>query len=201
LRLGELPLLPAGTISGGRSLLLVASGCLGGRPSGDEEEDRLACGEGFSATRSTLGAVLVKISRRTSFGKLGLQVVHASIGTGIVDVNSAPAPEMTDSIFTLASQLRYGVILPRSPRLDVSAAGIGAARDDWRVRAVAGGSELYTENWRVIAERSGLTIEDGRTYALVLLGPWLGLGLEGFWNVPRAMLYSTDPLPAPVAGP
>jgi hypothetical protein len=155
--------------------LLVATGCLGGLTSGDDEQDQLACGEEYVDRRSTLGAVLVRISRRYQYGRLGIQVVHASMGTGIIDVSSAPAPGMTDSIFTLASQLRYGVILPRSPRLDVSAAGIGAARNDWRVRAVGNGSELYTEDWRVIAERS---------------------------DPPRAALFPTDPLPAdPVGAP
>jgi hypothetical protein len=52
---------------------------------------------------------------------------------------------------------------------------------------------LYSESWAELLERSQLTIEDGRGYTLVYVGPGVGLPAQDFWNAPRVVAVQNDP--------
>jgi hypothetical protein len=196
LRTGLLPIVPPGTLSAGRSMLLVGTGCIGG-PAFVANEARLACGETYSAESPTLSAVLVRLSRTRGVGKLGLQVVQASLATEEVEVRSAPLTMVSELPITLTAQHGYGVVMPDTARIDLPASTFGATSSLWGVQVSQGGSVLYSEPWADIAEQSGVTVQDSRSYSLVLVGPSVGLAPRYFWNASRVVVVENDPTYAP----
>ncbi|MFZ5892579.1 MAG: hypothetical protein ACOY0T_16090 [Myxococcota bacterium] len=194
LRAGRLPTVPAGTLSVGRSALLVANGCIGG----EAFDSRLApnaCGAGYSGKAPSLSAVLVQMSRRTSPFRLGLQVVHASLASPKLSVISAPT-EANDALRGIAFDVELGEILPRVPDLSADAASYGVNGSDWRLEMSSGSATVYAEPWSSVLRNAGFTsLSDGETFALVIVGPGLGLPLSRheLWNPSRVVLLPTDP--------
>ncbi|HLV66318.1 MAG TPA: hypothetical protein VKY73_10930 [Polyangiaceae bacterium] len=194
LRARALPVLPPGTLTGGRSTLLVATGCLGG-PGYTHPRETLACGDAYAWNRPTIGAVLVRLSQSRAFGKLGLQTLQASLATGEVDMRSAPLSDSAYTPITIGGRLTYGVITPRSARVSLSIAEYNADAKDWGIQVVEAGSVLHVESWAEVVEHSSVTLENGRSYTLVLLGPAVGLRPNGFWNPSLVSIVDNDPLP------
>jgi len=193
LRAARLPTIPAGTLAVGRSTLFVADGCVGGAAFTSRLAEN-ACGAGYSATAPTLGGVLVQMSRRSTFTRVGLQVVHASLASGPVNVTAA-TPAGDQSPLFIASNVQLGAILPRFPDLSQSASSYGVT-SNWQVELYQGGSRVLAEPWQDLMTRAGLSeIPDGKTFALVVLGPGLGLPLSRplLWNPSRIALVPTDP--------
>ncbi|MGC4094935.1 MAG: hypothetical protein QM756_44860 [Polyangiaceae bacterium] len=194
LRAARLPNVPAGTLSQGRSTLLVANGCIGGRGV-DSRLSANACGDGYSERAPTLSAVFAALSRRTDPSKLGLQVLNASLASPELDVFAAPASGSPGpSLITLGAEL--GTLVPRLPALVGAAMDYGVSDPDWGVQLSHGGSQLFSEPWQTIVSHAGLTsLSDGKTYALVVLGPGLGLPLSRtlLWNTSRVAVVPTDP--------
>lgn len=194
LRVARLPTVPAGTLSVGRSALFVADGCIGGAAFQSRLAEN-ACGEGYSAHASTLSGVLVQMSRRTSTFRLGLQAVHASVASSAVNIISAPI-NGEQPLVGIASDLELGAIVPRIPDLAFEASAYGVKSGDWRVEVSQGATQVLAERWSdIIARSSGAPPDNGHTYALVLLGPGLGLPLTRtqLWNPSRLALVPTDP--------
>jgi hypothetical protein len=185
---------PAGTLSVGRSALFVANGCIGGAAF----ESRLAqnaCGAGYSGKAPSASAVLVQMSRRASPFRLGLQVVHASLASSDIGVVSAPS-NSTDALRAIAFDVELGAILPRVPDLSADAASYGVNGSEWRLEISRGSATVYAEPWTSVLEHSGFTsLSDGETFALVVVGPGLGLPLSRneLWNPSRVLLVPTDP--------
>lgn len=193
LRLGELPVIPAGTLAAGRSWLFVANGCIGGPGIADELAE-IACGDAYTPERPSLSAVLVPMSRQFRFDALGLQVVHASVSTRKVTVRSAPPAGGSDVPPLLVDQIGLGEILPRQARADRSRVSWGAGLPGWRLEVTQSGSVLYAEGWASVLERGRLEfLEDAKNYVVVLLGPRMDLGLAGFWNGPAITIVPSDP--------
>lgn len=193
LRVGELPVIPAGTLSSGRSWLLVPNGCIGGPAFVTGRVDVL-CGGLYTLERPTLGGVLVPLSRQTRAGALGLQVVHASIATGVVAVRSMPPPASSDAPVLLAERVGPGEIAPRSPRTDRARVIWGVGLPEWGLEVLQSQSRLYSESWESILDRGPLErVEDGKNYAVVLLGPRMDSALPGFWNPPAITIVASDP--------
>lgn len=193
LRLGELPILPAGTLNGGRSYLFVANGCIGG-PAFAGKDARAACGERYSPGAPTLSAVLVAMSRRVEFGKLGLQVAHASVATAGVDVSSSRVLSEPGSALVIASGVEFGTLLPGIARTTASSEEYLANSAFGQVDVLEVTGETFSERWSALTERAGLAaLDDGTSYALVVLGPNPGLKRSGFWNPPALTLVPTDP--------
>ena len=107
LRLGRLPAIPGGTLNAGRSILYVATGCIGGATYDAAKSDEY-CGAGYNEQQPTLSGVLVSLSRRVQYGETGMQFVHASLATPPVDVSSHPP---------FPSQCRYRYPSPVRDRL------------------------------------------------------------------------------------
>lgn len=191
LRVGELPLVPAGTMNGGRSYLLVGNGCIGG-PAFAGKYAKEACGDHYALGTPSLSAMLVAMSRRTEFGKLGLQVAHASVATGVVDLTALQL--IGGEQQPIVNDVELGSIVPGASQLAVTAEGYGANSPLWEVEVQDNGTPLFRESWATIKKRAGLaSLDDGRSYTLVVLGPNASLTRKGFWN-PRAIaVVRSDP--------
>ncbi len=192
LRVGELPQVPAGSLAGGRSYLLVADGCIGG-PAFDGRNAQAACGARYTPRAPSLAGVLVALSRQVSPTALGLQVVHASLGTEGVDVSIVPPDIGTTS--TVAQSVAHGAIVPRVPQFSRSATGYGLDSPSQAfIELSVRGTPWFKQSFESVLQASGLeTPTDGRTYAVVLLGPSMNILDVGFWNDPAIRLVPTDP--------
>jgi hypothetical protein len=117
LRVRSLPTIPAGTLNGGRSYLLVTAGCLGGSgyplpkgmalPNGDHTpsaEDY--CGTGYSEQNPTVSLFFAAVSRATATGHVGLQVLNGSLATDPISVNSS-GPLTAGGTRTLGNFVNY----------------------------------------------------------------------------------------------
>ena len=192
LRVGTLPMLPPETLSSGRSLLMVAVGCIGG-PAYSAKNDVLACGAAYRPDRPTLSAVATRMSRSRLSGRVGFQALHAVTASVPVDVRSAPLIESSEPTMWITTQLPFGVIAPDPPRLDFTVLGYRANTSSWGLQVLANGSVMYSEPWSDVTERSGVTPVDGRNYTVVVVGPAVGLAPTGFWNASRAVVVDSDP--------
>jgi hypothetical protein len=198
LRVGELPIVPAGTMNAGRSYLLVGNGCIGG-PAFSSKYEKEACGEAYSPRNPTLSAVLVALSRRIEFDKMGLQVANASVATGVVDLSASRL--LSSDFQPIVADVELGAIVPGVSQLSVTSEGYGANSPFWQVAVENNGTTLFTEHWSAIAKRGGLdSLDDGFAYTLVVLGPDAAFERTGFWN-PRALSIVRNDPPKPPASP
>jgi hypothetical protein len=194
LRLGNLPAIPAGTLTAGRSILFVATGCIGGLTYGAAKSDEY-CGFGYTEQHATLSAVLVSLSRRVQFGETGMQFVHASFATPPLDVSSHPPFPSTDPGLQIATNVIEGQVSPHSALLTHSALEYGSARS-YTVQISAQGTPVTNEGWVDVLARGGVkALEDSSTYALVLLGPRADHTLATpLWNPSALTVVPADPL-------
>ena len=170
LRLGHLPAIPAGTLNAGRSILYVATGCIGGATYNAAKSDEY-CGDGYSEQQPTLSGMVASLSRRVQFDETGMQFVHASLATPPADVSSHPPSPSTDSSIQIATAVIEGQASPHSALLTHSALEYGSARS-YTVEISAQGVPVVDESWVDVLARGGVkALEDGNTYALVLIGP------------------------------
>ncbi|HET9934607.1 MAG TPA: hypothetical protein VFQ35_28075 [Polyangiaceae bacterium] len=196
LRAARLPFVPAGTLSVGRSSLMVAEGCIGG-PAYQSRLGENACGAGYSKTSATLSAVLVQMSRRSMPFRLGLQAVHASQANGAVGVTSAPI-DGGASFVVVANSVELGGIAPRTLELNYDVSSWGVNTPDWQLEVSQNSTVLFAEPWSTVLARAGVSLlANGSAYALVFVGPGVGvpLGRNQLWNPPRIVLVPTDPTP------
>lgn len=193
LRARGLPAIPAGTLSAGRSMLLVATGCMGGSGYDAPNSDQY-CGAGYGEHSPNLSAMLVALSRATAVGHVGMQVLHASAATGVVDVRSQAASSATDPIAPIVINDGAGQLLPRPALLTHSAFDYGSARGN-QIEVLAQGASLLSNDWADVLTRGGLdALVDGSTYALVLIGPRADLsGQTAFWNGPEITVVAAAP--------
>jgi hypothetical protein len=170
LRLRELPAIPAGTLSAGRSIVYVATGCMGGF-SYDGPNAAEYCGDGYTERAPTVSGMLVSLSRRTKFDAAGIQFLHASLATQQVDLSSRPPLPSQDPGITLASGARAGQLVPHSANLSHPASEL-AVTHLYNAAIVGGGTVLSAQPWTAVLARGGLrALTDGVTYAIVLIGP------------------------------
>ena len=196
IRARGLPLIPKATLSGGYSYLLVAAGCIGA-PSRTSSLQESVCGIGYTPTAPTLAPVLVQLSRTTKPDKLGLQVVHASVATETIDARSLPPDGSSLSPIFLVYGVVHGAIAPRPPNLSYPLAlygqPIGAAT--FEIASSTQSLSLPT-SWQAVLSAGGLSsVENGSTYAVVLVGPRISIGKNAWWNGPLVTIVPTDPSP------
>lgn len=193
LRARALPAIPAGTLTAGRSLVLVANGCLGGAtytgPSAEEY-----CGAGYTESSPTVSATLVSLSRSVGFGQAGMQVVHASLANPTIDVASFEAfPSMAPGI-AIANRVVEGQVAPRPALLVYPAVAFGANKLHF-LQVSNGGSAAFTQGWgAVLANGDIAELSDSTTYALVFSGPRTdSKAVAELWNAPALTLLAADP--------
>ena len=194
LRARGLPAIPANTLNGGRSYLLVASGCLGGAGFSAANAEAF-CGTGYSERQPTVTATFVALSRVTAADDVGLQVLHASLATGPISVSSRPTlPTSSESPISIVRSDVPGGLLPRPAYTGHTAFDYGSARG-YRLDVAQQSVTLLTEAWADVLARGGLNaLEDGSNYALVLIGPRADLTAgAAFWNLPTVTVVPADP--------
>ncbi|WP_437279370.1 hypothetical protein WME90_02085 [Sorangium sp. So ce375] len=190
-----LPVLPAPVFAEEKSLLLVATGCLGGEGHTHESEEQ-GCGDAYSIDTPTAGLVAVAMSRRTSFGKVSLQVAHASAATPVVHVELTPGSALGSGV-TLAYDLSYGAIAPFPPFTGFSRGDLGTLEDvAIETRDPVDATVTSSVRLREILERSDVpatAITDGEAFVLVAIGAAPGAESGGFWHPLTYALLPADP--------
>jgi hypothetical protein len=193
LRVRGLPAIPAGTLNQGRSLALVANGCMGGASYSAMYAEKY-CGAGYAVQSPTLSAVLVSLSRVVSFDRVGMQVVHASLATDAIQVDTIPAPPLPGSGVSIASNVVFGQVGPRPASVLNTADDLGSTRK-FHVEVSSQGRVLFSEAWTRVLESGGLSeLSATHTYALVLSGPRGDLdAVPKLWNGPALTAIAVDP--------
>ena len=193
LRAQALPVLPAGTLTGGRSYLLVAAGCMGA-PGFSDSLDQAVCGDGYAPDRPTLTPVVVRMSRITAAERLGLQAVNASRATDNLTVQSGTPPNTTENALRVASELGFGAILPRPPDLDHALVDYGTPIGTVPLEGLSGSTSALSQTWSDALARGGVSkLENGQTYAIIVVGPRIDIATPGWWNLPAISVVPTAP--------
>ena len=192
LRARPLAAMPAGTVDIGRSILLVLTGCMGGAAYTDRVATA-ACGAGYTPRTPTLEPVIVKLSRVVGFDTVGLQGVHASQPTGVLDLRVSGDSGAVSLVF--ASSVSFGSIAPRPANTRFTPSELGVESFNFGLQAVdASGAVAHQEAWSDILATSGLaTPVAARTYTAIFLGPDPLLLKEGWWNESAFALIDNDP--------
>lgn len=193
LRVEALPALPAGTLTGGRSYLLVAAGCMGA-PGFSDPLDQGVCGNGYAPDQPTLAPVVVRMSRITQTGRLGLQGVNASRGTDTLSLQSGTPPNTTQPPIPIANGLVFGAILPRPPELDQPLVQYGSPLGKVPLQALSGNTSALSVDWSLALALGGISkLQDGHTYAVIVVGPRIDIATPGWWNPPTITVVQTAP--------
>lgn len=195
LRAAELPVIPAGTLSMGYSLLFAAAGCIGG-PAFSDPLETWVCGPGYSPSTPTLTPVLLPLSRVTKAAAMGLQVVNAARAADPIDVASTYPKGSSVPKIWVVDDVAFGAVAPRPPLLSYSATAFGAPISASLLEVSSQGSTaaMYTSTWKDALDLGGLSdVKDARTYALVLVGPRPNNPAAKWWNGPRLVALPADP--------
>ncbi|MFW5740168.1 MAG: hypothetical protein ACOC1F_07365 [Myxococcota bacterium] len=190
----RLQAVPTGTLARGRSVLMVAAGCVAGS---DDEASVLeaVCGLGYMPSEGN-ASLLMASMERTSVGAMGLQVFSAAKAAGKLTVEHVTAfPSMAT---TLVHNIAVGQMAPRPPTDALPVGNLGTSAEENSVRVFADNAaepvaeELLTE----ALERGGLTLDalqDGKNYTVVMVGPKPAVG-EGAWFRPFTVtVLPSDP--------
>ena len=193
LRARGLPAIVAGTLSAGRSLLMVANGCMGGTAFGGAHAEEY-CGVGYAETEPTVSALLVNLSRVVAFDHAGMQVVNASLANDLIDVRSRPPFPSKDAGLSIVSNVVEGQAAPRPATLINAAFDYGSTRL-FRLEVSSRGTALFSEPWADVLARGGIAaLANEHTYALVLSGPQGDLkAIPDLWNPPALTAIAVDP--------
>jgi len=192
LRVRGLPAIPAGTLNAGRSMVLVANGCMGGAAYTAKSAEQY-CGAGYSPHEPTVSAILVSLSRRVSDDHVALQAVHASLANSTVDLRARPGFPSAASGVAIAS-VQPGQVAPRPASVQNAVTDLGSARK-YQVSIEADGSVLFEQAWTSVLSQGGLSqLQNGKGYALIFNGPRADLpGVANLWNPPTLTAIAVDP--------
>ena len=178
-----LPVIPAGTLARERSVLLVATGCVGPAPEAGPMAD--VCGAPLSNDKGNATLLVASMERTPVADAMGLQVFAASLAASEVTVEQLTAfPAMSTVI---ARNVAPGEIAPRPPEDDLSRGNLGTSEEDNSLRTFTNDA---TEPVAVVPlvealDRGGLSLdvlEDGQNYTIVLVGPKPGLEGGDWFN-------------------
>ncbi|WP_437798522.1 hypothetical protein [Sorangium sp. So ce693] len=190
-----LPVLPAPVFAEEKSLLLVATGCLGGEGHTHASEKE-GCGDAYTIDTPTAGLVAVAMSRRTRFDRVSLQVAHASAATAVVQVELTPGRGGATGA-TLAQDLSYGAIAPFPPSTGFSVGDLGALEEvTIETRDPIEGAVTSSVPMREILASSDVPaadIGDGLGFVLVAVGAAPGAEQGGFWHPLTYSLVRANP--------
>ncbi|WP_437734673.1 hypothetical protein [Sorangium sp. So ce1335] len=190
-----LPVVPAPVFAEEKSLLLVATGCLGGEGHTHALEKQ-ACGDAYAVDTPTAGLVAAAMSRRASFDRISLQVAHASAATPVVDVHLTPGRSSVSGVI-LAQDLSYGAISPSPPFTGLGRGDLGAPEDiEVHTYDPVDGSRLASVPMREVLANSDVEaagIANGRGFVLVAVGAAAGTERDGFWHPHTYTLLWADP--------
>ncbi|WP_437756560.1 hypothetical protein [Sorangium sp. So ce1389] len=190
-----LPVVPAPVFAEEKSLLLVATGCVGGEGHTHASEKQ-GCGDAYTIDTPTAGLVAAAMSRRTTFDRVALQVAHASAATPVIDVHLTPGIAAAGGAF-LAHGLSYGAIAPFPPFTGLARDNLGAL-EEATVETYAPADLQRTSSvpMREILANSDVpatAVTNGLGFVLVAVGAAPGTEDGGFWHPLTYTLLLADP--------
>ncbi|HQK20960.1 MAG TPA: hypothetical protein PLJ27_26090, partial [Polyangiaceae bacterium] len=175
-----LPVVPAGTLSRGRSVLMIAAGCA---PMQVEDPDtQSVCGDDYSSEKGNVTMMVASMDRSSPAGAMGVQVISASKATEKLGLDHVTAFPYKATV--LAASLSPGKIAPRPPSKELSVANLGTSSQENLLRVFVDNSmtpvaeSLLTD----ALDRGGLSLsslQDGKDYTVVVAGP--NPGRQGDW--------------------
>lgn len=184
-----LPVLPAGTLTGGRPYLLVPVGCVGA----DHAGATAACGASYAGAPNA-SLVVVAASRKTGAG-VALQVLHAVAATQALDVGVAPADALAP--FTLAPSLAPGALGPK-PAASAALDAFGTTLDGAAFTASAPGNpsplaSVPVEDAIAAAGADPAGFRNGTAWTVVLVGSTPGAAVDPPLQPFRALAIPVPP--------
>ncbi len=193
LRARALPALPAGTLNGGRSYLMVANGCLGGSGFGAPNAEKY-CGAGYAERTPTVSAVFAALSRVTAPSRAGMQALHASLATSAVSIVSRSPPPTLEGSVQIVSNLVAGELGPRPANVTSAAAAFGST-EGYLLDVDGQVDTLFSQTWSDTLKLGGVAaLVDSSNYTLVLIGPEVDAkGGASYWNAPALTIVPSDP--------
>jgi len=190
-----MPVLPAGTLSGGYSNLMVATGCIGG-PAFTDVYETYICGKNYTPTTPTLTPVVVQLSRVTDASSVGLSFVNAALASDPIDLVSMAPEGSSFSDINIVYGTVYGAIAPKPPLFGHGKASFGSpfAAAELEVNSLGSSAPFYVQTWGDTLAAGGLgDVSEGRSYAIVLVGPRPNNLEMNWWNGPRLVVIPTEP--------
>lgn len=190
-----LAVLPASAFTSDRSLLLAATGCLGG-PTHTAPSQEIACGVGYKPDAPTASLVALGMSRIKTPGKVSLQAVHASAALPPVDLRiktGGQAP--TEWLF--APDLTFGAVGPKLPFDSLSVSGFGVLATTQIITTSPGAvSPTSATLLSSIFAKSAIKeadFADGEGFVLVAVGGYPGAAAGPWWHTLTYALVRGDP--------
>jgi hypothetical protein len=168
-----------------------------GGPAFTDPSERSICGNGYTPARPTATPVLVAMSRMTRSSSVGLQFVNANAAVDPLDVRAQPSDSSTASVYTIARDVGFGQLAPRTPRNDRSAQSLGTTTDTAGLELFEEGntSPMFERPWsEVLAPTEIQSMKDGRAYTLVFIGPRPGFQRQRWWNGALLTIVDNDPI-------
>ncbi|MCC6552566.1 MAG: hypothetical protein IT372_06015 [Polyangiaceae bacterium] len=190
-----LPVLPESVFEAERSLLLVPMGCAGGPGHTDPAQEAI-CGPGYTESTPTVTLAAAAMSRLTTAGKVGFQVLHASAAMPAVDVRitagTSGAPEAQ-----LAPGLTPGAIGPFPPFSSLGSVDLGVVAAV-TLRTYPPGEQTSTSALMLgdalaHSDVQAADIVEGKNFVLVAVGAAPGTASGPFWHALTYALVKADP--------
>jgi hypothetical protein len=190
----SLPVLPAGTLNKGRSVLLVAAGCVGG--SGHDDAAAVsACGQGYTSTTPTATLLVATMTRAPVDGHISMQAFAGSLPSQALTLEHI-TPDAFAS--TIAYDVAVGTISPKPPHTNLSEALLGPQPAENRLRVSEKGQIVPVASVKLADALAlgDLALGDfvnGRAYTAVWVGARPGLAPGKWWTGFAIALVRSDP--------
>lgn len=193
--LAPLEVIPAGTLSHGRHVIIVAAGCVGG-PSHSDIAQNTVCGSEYAVNHATATLFVASVDRTPTPGYVGLQVLAASVATPEAQVNHVTADPVVRT--TIATNVAPGEVAPQPPNTELQAGALGglASSNMFELIETNAASASATVLVGDAMARGGVAaqdIADGKNFTVLLLGPRAGMGAGSWWNEFTMTLVRNDP--------
>lgn len=192
-RVASLGVVPTAVIDEQKSLVLVPSGCLGGK-SYTHDLEQLACGSAYTPDDPTATLLAGFLSRLDSPTAFAMQFMHASPGMGETQVTVKPGENKAS--VAMASDWTIGAIAPFPPSLvldDVDLASLQTAT----VEISAGGSmPIHITTFAQAFANGGLAddyLANGRGAAFIAVGANPQTGAGPWWHTMTVTAVASDP--------
>jgi hypothetical protein len=189
-----LQILPAGSLSAGRSVLIVLAGCVGGE--GHETSvAELVCGKGYTSSKPTAGLLVASMARAPVADRIGLQAFGGSLAAGTLTLRHVSSELFSND---LALDVPPGVISPKPPSTDLSVQTLGANPAEGRLNIYEKYQSVPT-TYALLPDalaRGGLTLTDlvdGRNYTVVWVGTRPGASPGTWWAPFTLLVVRSDP--------
>jgi hypothetical protein len=194
-RAAALPIVPKSAFTSGKSLVMVALGCLGG-PDHVDASMKLGCGDAYTPVTPTASLAVVAVSRASDPSHVGLQVVHASLALPMVDVRINPGTDGA-APWQVASSVSLGSVDPVPPFADLDVVAFGALDKAFLSTHAPGDSTPTSATpfgpLLAAAGLEGKDFVDGAGFALVAVGGYPGVQPPPWWHALTYAVIRTAP--------